>query len=82
MTSQKGNTQPKYIQIYHWFQEQLKNGSFSIGDQIPTETALARQLGVTRMTVRKALNRLVVEGIITRTRGKGSFVAAENHKNF
>jgi GntR family transcriptional regulator len=73
---------PKYVQIYHWFQEQLRAEKLKTGDQIPTETALARQFNVTRMTVRKALHRLVVEGIITRTRGKGSFVAAENNKNF
>lgn len=73
---------PKYIQIYHWFQEQLQAEKFKTGDQIPTETALAEQFNVNRMTVRKALNRLVVEGVITRTRGKGSFVAAENRKNF
>lgn len=76
------NSLPKYIQIYHWFQEQLQSEKLKTGDQIPTETALARQFEVTRMTVRKALHRLVVEGIITRTRGKGSFVAAENKKNF
>jgi GntR family transcriptional regulator len=82
MKTPHGNTQPKYIQIYHWFQEQLQAGTLKTGNQIPTETALAHQFGVTRMTVRKALHRLVVEGIITRTRGKGSFVAAENNKNF
>lgn len=74
--------QPKYVQIYHWFQEQLQAEKLTTGDQIPTETALARQFNVTRMTVRKALHRLVVEGIITRIRGKGSFVAAETNKNF
>lgn len=82
MKIRSGNTQPKYIQIYHWFQEQLQAGTLKTGDQIPTENALARQFDVTRMTVRKALHRLVVEGIIIRTRGKGSFVAAENNKNF
>ncbi|MFN2357567.1 MAG: GntR family transcriptional regulator [Desulfotignum sp.] len=80
MIEQK-SSRPKYAQIYHWFQEQFQVGTFVIGDQIPTETALAEKFQVTRMTVRKALNRLVMEGLIIRTRGKGSFVSAQNNKN-
>jgi GntR family transcriptional regulator len=49
--------------------------SLSVGDSIPSERQLAGNLGVSRLTVRAALDELVREGYLLRRRGAGTFVA-------
>ncbi len=47
---------------------------FKPGEQLPNEIELANQLGVSRTTLREAENQLVAMNILTKTRGKGTFV--------
>jgi GntR family transcriptional regulator len=61
---------PKYHQIYLVLREQLQEGRFAAG--LPGELALMRQFGVARVTVRRALQELAGEGLITRERGRGT----------
>jgi GntR family transcriptional regulator len=61
---------PKYHQIYLVLREQLHEGRFDGG--LPGELALKRQFGVARVTVRKALERLALEGLIARAPGRGT----------
>jgi GntR family transcriptional regulator len=49
--------------------------NLSVGDSIPSERQLASDLGVSRLTVRAALDELVREGYLLRRRGAGTFVA-------
>jgi GntR family transcriptional regulator len=49
--------------------------SLGVGDSIPSERALSHDLGVSRLTLRAALDDLVREGLLTRRRGSGTFVA-------
>src|SRR5919201_6830239 len=46
-----------------------------IGDAIPSERQLSDELGMSRLTVRAALDELVREGYLTRRRGSGTFVS-------
>ncbi len=46
------------------------------GDQLPTEEELVRELGVSRITVRRAIQNLAARGLVVTRRGQGSFVAA------
>lgn len=52
----------------------IHNGVYQPGDMIPSEIELAEKYGFGRQTVHNALYGLSLQGIITRTRGKGSFV--------
>lgn len=61
---------PKYHQVYVVLREQLHEGRFAQG--LPGEIALMREFGVARVTVRKALERLVAERLIQRTPGRGT----------
>jgi GntR family transcriptional regulator len=61
---------PKYHQIYLVLREQLHEGHFAQG--LPGELALMRQFGVARVTVRRALQELAGEGLISRERGRGT----------
>lgn len=47
----------------------------AVGDAIPSERLLSAQLGVSRLTVRAALDDLVREGLLVRRRGSGTFVS-------
>lgn len=60
---------PKYHQIYLVLREQLDEGRFA-ADGLPGELALMEQFGVARVTVRRALERLSTEGLISRTPGR------------
>ncbi len=61
---------PKYHQVYLVLRQQLDEGRFV--KRLPSELALTQEFGVARVTVRKALERLVAEGRIVRTPGRGT----------
>jgi GntR family transcriptional regulator len=63
----------KYHQVYLVLREQLQEGRFA--DGMPAEMTLAQQFGVGRVTVRRALEELVSEGLIVRTAGRGTWPA-------
>lgn len=52
----------------------IQSMDLSISNKLPREELLAQELGVSRITVRSALNELASEGIIFRKQGKGTFV--------
>ncbi len=56
--------------------EMVTLSGLSVGDRLPPEIPLSRQLGVGRSTIREALNRWEALGIIRRQRGVGPFIAA------
>ncbi len=53
----------------------IESGQYEAGDKLPSENELVKTLGVSRMTVNRALRELTEEGHITRRAGMGSFVA-------
>ena len=53
----------------------VRDGKLLPGDRIPAERALAARLGVSRATVREALQELELRGLISRTPGRGTLVA-------
>lgn len=55
----------------------LERGGFAPGDRLPSERDLMVQLGMTRTTLRKALDSLEHEGRIWRHVGKGTFIASQ-----
>ncbi len=67
--------QSRYLQIADQIRSQIAGGEYALGDQIPTEYELARQLDVSRPTVRQALDLLTREGRLVRIKGSGTFVA-------
>jgi GntR family transcriptional regulator len=61
---------PKYHQIYLVLREQLADGRHATG--LPGELGLAAEFGVARVTIRKAMERLVAEGLVERLPGRGT----------
>jgi GntR family transcriptional regulator len=71
---------PKYIQIYDWLHSLIRRQRIRVGDMLPPENELAARFEVNRMTVRKALNKMVVEGMIVREQGNGTFLLSDSPK--
>lgn len=63
---------PKYHQIYLVLREQLQEGRFD-QDGVPGEHALAEQFDVARITIRKAMEMLVADGLVSRRPGLGTW---------
>jgi DNA-binding LacI/PurR family transcriptional regulator len=63
-----------YVQIEQALRRDMASGALHAGQALPTEAALCRQFRVSRSTIRQALGRLERDGLVTRIRGKGTFV--------
>jgi GntR family transcriptional regulator len=66
---------PLYRQIADGLRRQIVSGTLGAGDQIPSEAELQKRHGVSRMTVRLAVQELRNEGLVVTGHGKGTFVA-------
>jgi GntR family transcriptional regulator len=67
---------PLHQQVYAAITDAIRTGRLRPGDRLPTERQFCDQFGVSRATVRRALGRLVDEGVVEATVGRGSFVRA------
>lgn len=66
---------PLYVQLKTILSEEIQSGALKPGDAMPSEYTLCKKFGLSRYTVRRALDELVKEGIIERHQGKGTFVS-------
>ena len=78
---QRHSPVPYYRQIEDWMRGRIRNGELRPGDAVENEIALAQSLGVSRITVRQALDNLANQGYLIRKRALGTFVA-EPRKSF
>ena len=65
----------KKDQVYGQLKRSILENLLAPGSRLPNELELAKNLGVGHVTVRSALARLAAEGLVTRIRSKGTFVA-------
>jgi len=66
--------QPLYKQVYEVLLKRLIDGDWKLATALPSEHALAAELGVSQGTVRKALSQMVTENLLYRQQGKGTYV--------
>ncbi|MCU0314656.1 MAG: GntR family transcriptional regulator [Solirubrobacteraceae bacterium] len=62
---------PKYEMAYRTILERLKTGRYPVGARMPTEGELSSQFGVSRVTIRRALDMLVQDGYVESRQGSG-----------
>ncbi len=65
---------PRHEQVSSWMREQIEEGVFAADERLPSESQLGARFGVSRITVRRALQTLENQGLIYRRQGLGSFV--------
>ncbi len=65
---------PLYQQIVDYVREKICSGEYKPGQLLPSEAGFCEEFGVSRITVRNAIQLLVDEGLVTKHHGKGSFV--------
>jgi GntR family transcriptional regulator, histidine utilization repressor len=76
-----GARQPAYQAIKAHVLARIQSGQWKEGDAIPGEEALAREFGVSRMTVNRAIRELSDEQIVVRVQGSGTFVAQQKYQS-
>ena len=65
-----------YSRVETVLASEVADGGLRVGDQLPTEDSLISRFGVSRITVRRAIQNLVSRGLVEIRRGNGTFVAA------
>ena len=66
---------PLYVQLSGVLLQAIKSNQFKPGDNLPSENKLIKRFGISRQTVRIAMQRLSAEGLVYSIQGKGTFVA-------
>ncbi|MCB1491153.1 MAG: GntR family transcriptional regulator [Rhodobiaceae bacterium] len=75
MAATEIDANPLYRQVRAKIIERLTDGTWKPGQMLPSEPALGAEFGVSPGTVRKALDELTAENIVTRRQGRGTFAA-------
>lgn len=71
----------RYIQVKNYILDGISQRMWGTGERVPSENELVDLCHVSRMTARRALQELLIEGILIRIKGKGSFVAEEKQQS-
>lgn len=74
MTQRKFSVEPLYVQVRNLLAQRIADGVWPPGGMLPNEIELARELGVSSGTVRKALDTLEGERLVVRRQGRGTSV--------
>ena len=77
MFHQIGSNETIAEQAYKALKELLESGDFAPGQKLPSEDEMARQLNISRITLRTALQKLELLGYVDRKRGVGTFVVGD-----
>lgn len=77
----RNNPTPLYQQLRRSIRAAIEAETLIADDALPAEREIAADLGVSRITVRKAIDGLVEDGLLERRRGAGTFVSSRIQKN-
>jgi DNA-binding GntR family transcriptional regulator len=68
--------EPAYVQLANILRQQISEGLFRPGDRLPSEAQLCRRYEVSPMTVRRSINLLADQDVVSTAQGRGTFVKA------
>lgn len=81
LAQERDNAAPAFQRIKDYLLAQIHAGVWREGDAIPSEQELARQFGVSRMTVNRAVRELTDEQVLSRIQGSGTYVAQHKYQS-
>lgn len=70
-----GTGTPLYLQLARFLAEAVRQGHYAPHESLPSERALSESLDLSRVTTRKAIDQLALQGLIVRRRGSGNYIA-------
>jgi DNA-binding GntR family transcriptional regulator len=70
-----------YVQVADWITHRIERGELQPGHKLPAERDLAAEIGVSYMTVRRAMRLLRERGLIVSAVGRGTYVAEEQSRS-
>jgi GntR family transcriptional regulator len=70
----RDSDEPAYLQLASILRRQIAEGVFRPGDQLPSEAQLVQRYGLSPMTIRRTINLLADQGVISTAQGRGTFV--------
>ena len=71
---------PRYQRVKNHIYERIERGEWTPGHRVTSENDLVRELGVSRMTVNRAVRELTSEQILSRIQGSGTYVAQQKYQ--
>ena len=71
----QGSPTPLYLQLADQIRARIGDGLIKVGDALPSERELSQSGRISRVTVRKALDTLLREGLLSRRHGSGTYIA-------
>lgn len=69
------DSSPMYLQVARRLMDDMQAGHYRPDQALPSERALSEQFGVSRVTARKAIDQLVLQGLVIRKHGSGNYVS-------
>ena len=72
----RASPEPMYLQLDAQIRTAVLSGTLAKGDRLPATRQLAKDLGVSRITIQLTYDQLIAEGFLTAVTGSGTFVAA------
>lgn len=69
---------PIYIKVATTLQKKIISGTLKAGERLPTEYELANKFNVSRLTIRKAIDYLIVRNILIKQKNHGTYVVSQN----
>jgi GntR family transcriptional regulator, arabinose operon transcriptional repressor len=72
-TDNSSQDNPKYRQIFDRLARDITSGKYAPGEKLPSEAALVRQFGASRITVGRAVRELKEQGLVQRIAGSGTY---------
>lgn len=69
------DSSPLYVQLARRIADAIRSDQYQVDEALPSERLLSDSLGVSRVTARKAIDRLVEQGLVVRRQGSGNYIA-------
>jgi GntR family transcriptional regulator len=73
-TARQDDSTPLYLQLAKNLRNHINDGGIDPGNALPSERDLSEMTGMSRVTIRKAIDKLIDEGLLFRKQGSGTFV--------